>query len=916
MGKGEIKSGGEDGNYQVEIQYNRDRYDAQITALDKKKDELVEARVPIEEQRSVLAPQVDMIIHNLGLMLEELVDLLDDLFADQAILKAYRADLEILEEELRYMLEHEPPYAPEAIEAKQNEIADKKEQISDKQEEITAANRLIEEKRKEITAAQKIATSLDYELALLVQKIAEIDLQILAIEKRKQYLEENMPEDETTQVWCADLTEDLEGLVGTIEIPGELGEKGITQIQPGYIESGTSPAVYDQVRDGQLFPNVAATPSQAFYNACMLPGWQKWQTNFRHGVINSISEEGKANITLLSEVTSSAQDLNIDPISSLSSVDIEYMYCDEVAFDDGDEVLIKFEPKQSVKDKLNEIADSKSELMDLLKELGLLRGEESNLYLEELSNLIKAKGYLLDQLGVLMDELEILQEAEPTDPVAIAAKIAEIEAKDLEIEDKQEEIDNKEIEITDKQEEIEAKQKEINEKKKAIKALVDGVVGSMSDFVEPVVIGFKEEPQPCATYTGIMGSTNQFMDSVDDDKIYEWRQGDAVEGTPGQTKTIYTDLPDSVRDYNNSWSLGSKVQIGGRWKYPFVSENEKDIRMKIVVNIKIHNESGMLIHSIPLRVYYEDSYNYKDKVIAGGTGYTEFCNRTAHRPHDEQPPVWTTSAQYGCGVDFEFYGVDIYKSTWATWYWDIWGMNGQPDGYYPFYRLSWQEHFLYEVFARYAEEYGPMAAGDYMGYSLGGLADGSEPDFSCGGLPNQRTPGCYGWPGVKKTGIDCSRKEDVGYDEFWHPDPNNPHPCFVEKGGDLEALYIEQEWSMEGIITEDGVTLTDNTGVPVTIQIKGSENDLVIPLGGYNGTNATQGDVQWSDIAGKTENHHVRFSVSAYVTDNNTHSAMIKRHLPNPTHWYREFDPFYEEYTDEGYMEFYATISPHSEEEA
>ena len=158
-------------------------------------------------------------------------------------------------------------------------------------------------------------------------------LQKLSCEKRKEYLENNMPDDENINAWCADLTKDLAGEIGLIEVPGESVN---FNVQPGHEDN----AVYDSARDGQLMPSLIMTPAQNFYNLAMLPGWQKWMPTFRYATITSITGD-LADVTLDS-TESTQQNINVNQDTSLSNVDIEYMECNGSAFAVGDEVLIKF----------------------------------------------------------------------------------------------------------------------------------------------------------------------------------------------------------------------------------------------------------------------------------------------------------------------------------------------------------------------------------------------------------------------------------------------------------------------------------------------------------------------------------------------------------------------------------------------
>lgn len=247
MGKGTIISGGTDGQYQLQINYDRAAYTAELAKL----------TTQISEWTTKISDK--------------------------------NAEIIILENEYTALVAGE--FLPEVLAAKKNKIS-------------TA------EKEK-----------------------ASLSIYKLSFEKRKQYLEENMPSDETVSVWCADFTEDLTGTVGTVEVPGESTN---IQIQPGYEGN----AEYSGARDGVLTPIVVQTAAQAFYNLAMLPGWQKWKPLFRYATITAISGD-TASISL-DNILSSQQALKINQTDTLTGVTIDYMDCNGSAFSVGDEVLVKF----------------------------------------------------------------------------------------------------------------------------------------------------------------------------------------------------------------------------------------------------------------------------------------------------------------------------------------------------------------------------------------------------------------------------------------------------------------------------------------------------------------------------------------------------------------------------------------------
>jgi|GEM_PF-3346401 len=161
------------------------------------------------------------------------------------------------------------------------------------------------------------------------------ELEKSALERRLERVQAWQAEytaDERT-IWCADLTEDLTGEVGTIEVPGE---PETVLIQPGYEGN----AAYDSARDGQLEGPEAGTPAGVFWNWALLPVWQKYMPTFRTGTITAL-DGGLASVTL-DAATSSQQDLDVNQTTTLSGVPFDYMSCDQDAFDVGDEVVVEF----------------------------------------------------------------------------------------------------------------------------------------------------------------------------------------------------------------------------------------------------------------------------------------------------------------------------------------------------------------------------------------------------------------------------------------------------------------------------------------------------------------------------------------------------------------------------------------------
>ena len=136
--------------------------------------------------------------------------------------------------------------------------------------------------------------------------------------------------------WCADATEDAEGTVGTIEVNGEFGaQDSILVVAPQ--------EVLPTLQAGAIVSREVQSGHQAYFNAAILPGWQKHLPTYRAGRISNIDVTANRCSVELDEARSSAQDLEINQASALSNVPVRYMSCDAAAFEDGDHVIVEFQ---------------------------------------------------------------------------------------------------------------------------------------------------------------------------------------------------------------------------------------------------------------------------------------------------------------------------------------------------------------------------------------------------------------------------------------------------------------------------------------------------------------------------------------------------------------------------------------------
>ena len=202
----------------------------------------------------------------------------------------------------------------------------------------------------EITRLDAKIADIDSQLSGLEEGLAKsiLELKKTALEKRKEYLEDpaNVPVNPTEDIWCADLTKDLSGDVGIIDVTGLRG--GGSNIQPGYNEN----AFYGEDRDGMLKPVIAVPSPEAFWNWAMQGGWQKWKPTYRYGTITVIDKDLDTCTITLDDTLNPDTDLDVNNMATLSDVPIEYMDCDSSAFDVKDVVIVKFEDNDWSKPKV------------------------------------------------------------------------------------------------------------------------------------------------------------------------------------------------------------------------------------------------------------------------------------------------------------------------------------------------------------------------------------------------------------------------------------------------------------------------------------------------------------------------------------------------------------------------------------
>ena len=199
-----------------------------------------------------------------------------------------------------------------------------------------------------VAAALKKYTAAAVELNIQQGKTAQANAALEILKTQQAQLQKddakwsNMELEATRDVWCVDLTEDATGDVATIEIPGET--KHFLIAAEG--KKATS-------ADGLVVAREVQSAAQVFFNAAILPGWQKFRPTYRAGTITALDyAKDTADITLSTDDVSSAQKLGINQTDTLENVPVEYMTCNSAAFDIGDICVIKFEEQDWTQPKV------------------------------------------------------------------------------------------------------------------------------------------------------------------------------------------------------------------------------------------------------------------------------------------------------------------------------------------------------------------------------------------------------------------------------------------------------------------------------------------------------------------------------------------------------------------------------------
>ena len=178
----------------------------------------------------------------------------------------------------------------------------------------------------DLAEGRKIIARAKFELSRVETEIADKSAQrarIYALETERDL-----------DVWCADYTIGVTPgtPVETMEIPGE-AERIIIRPLTGQFDS----------MGGFLLMRELQTPHQLFFNAAILPGWQKFQPTYRIAEVTAVNDDGETvNVEIDASIRSSAQELGINLDDDLNFVPANYMGGGNGIYEVGDRVVVQF----------------------------------------------------------------------------------------------------------------------------------------------------------------------------------------------------------------------------------------------------------------------------------------------------------------------------------------------------------------------------------------------------------------------------------------------------------------------------------------------------------------------------------------------------------------------------------------------
>jgi hypothetical protein len=113
--------------------------------------------------------------------------------------------------------------------------------------------------------------------------------------------------------------------------------------------------------DGAFLDRALVSPAQAYFNAAIFPGWQKFLPTYRWGIASDVDDDANVMTVTLGPATSRAQGLDVNAAQVLHRVPITYMTCNSNAFFDDDRVIVQFENQQQASPRVIGFLDNPKE---------------------------------------------------------------------------------------------------------------------------------------------------------------------------------------------------------------------------------------------------------------------------------------------------------------------------------------------------------------------------------------------------------------------------------------------------------------------------------------------------------------------------------------------------------------------------
>ncbi len=246
MGKGTIVSHKGDGLYSVRLRKSARHITDRIADIDAELVDveagIVDAASRVDEAEAALAARRSDIDGEILSINAKYADLGDAIRKGREDLEDAEDSVRVAQETLDYLTDRQAE-DPDSVNDMQ--IADaeadvatataNRDAIQTQLDDDTQAWQERSQDLDRINALVAEAATLDESLRVVESILADLINQRTQLTADRVWLAGKMPLDETVEAWCADLTTDLTGEVGTVEIPGERSNPAATvHIRPGY----------------------------------------------------------------------------------------------------------------------------------------------------------------------------------------------------------------------------------------------------------------------------------------------------------------------------------------------------------------------------------------------------------------------------------------------------------------------------------------------------------------------------------------------------------------------------------------------------------------------------------------------------------------------------------------------------------